>query len=127
MSVLLSTRLPPIAGGAVAVVLFGLSWIAGILVNVADFLQLDALARSLEAARYVLPLDGLWRGTEFALEPQAVLLLVATGGQSRAARIVENSPFYAPNGPPIGFLLYVVGWTVAILALAVISFRRREI
>jgi ABC-2 type transport system permease protein len=127
VSVLLSTRLPPIAGGAVAVVLFGLSWLTGILVNVAGFLQLDGLARSLEAARYLLPLDGLWRGTEFALEPQAILLLVGAGGDSRAARIVENSPFYAPSGPPPAFILYVVLWTVVILALGIASFRRREI
>ena len=127
VSVLLSTRLPPIAGGAVAVVLFGLSWIAGVLVNVASFLQLDALARSLEAARYLLPLDGLWRGTEFALEPQAILLLVAAGGDSRAARIVENSPFFAATGPPPGFLAYVALWTVVVLAVAIVSFRRREI
>lgn len=127
VSVLLSTRLPPIAGGAVAVVLFGLSWITGILVNVADFLDLDPLARSLEGARYLLPLDGLWRGTEFALEPQAILLLVQAGGQSRAARIVENSPFYAASGPPPSFMLYVALWTVVVLALAIVSFRRREI
>jgi ABC-type transport system involved in multi-copper enzyme maturation permease subunit len=127
VSVLLSTRLPPIAGGAVAVVLFGLSWITGILVNVADFLNLDALARTLEGARYLLPLDGLWRGTEFALEPQAILLLVQSGGESRAARIVANSPFYAASGPPPSFMLYVALWTVVVLSLAIVSFRRREI
>jgi len=127
VSVLLSTRLPPIAGGAVAVVLFGLSWITGILVNVADFLNLDALARSLEGARYLLPLDGLWRGTEFALEPQAILLLVQAGGESRAARIVANSPFYAASGPPPSFMLYVALWTVVVLSLAIVSFRSREI
>ena len=127
VSVLLSTRLPPIAGGAVAVVLFGLSWIAGILVNLASFLQLDTLATSLAAARYLLPLDGLWRGTEFALEPQAILLLVQAGGDSRAARIVANSPFYAASGPPPGFVAYVVLWTVVVLAVAIVSFRRREI
>ncbi len=127
VAVLLSTRLPPIAGGAVAVVLFGLSWIAGILVNVAGFLGLDVLARSLEGARYLLPLDGLWRGTEFALEPQAILLLVESGGDSRAARIVANSPFYAASGPPPAFMLYVALWTVVVLSLAIVSFRRREI
>ena len=95
--------------------------------NVASFLQLDALAKSLEAARYLLPLDGLWRGTEFALEPQAILLLVNAGGDSRAARIVANSPFYAASGPPPEFVLYVVFWTVVVLSLAVVSFRRREI
>ena len=95
--------------------------------NVADFLGLQALATSLEGARYLLPLDGLWRGTEFALEPQAILLLVQAGGDSRAARIVANSPFYAASGPPPAFMLYVALWTVAVLSLAIVSFRRREI
>jgi ABC-type transport system involved in multi-copper enzyme maturation permease subunit len=126
VALLLSTRLPPIAGGAVAVVLFGLSWIAGVLVNIASFLQLDSLARTLDLARYLLPLDGLWRGTVFALEPQAILLLAAgTGG--RAQRIVTNSPFYAASGPPPGFLAFVALWTVIVLSVAIVSFRRREI
>jgi len=127
VAVLLSTRLPPIAGGAVAVVLFGLSWIAGILGNVASLFQLDALAGTLDLARYLLPLDGLWRGTEFALEPQAILLLANAGGDSRAVRIVANSPFFASSGPPASFVLYVIGWTVVVLGLAIVSFRRREI
>ena len=31
LTVLLSTRLPPIAGGAIAVVAYGLAWMAGVL------------------------------------------------------------------------------------------------
>lgn len=126
VALLLSTRLPPIAGGAVAVVLYGLSWIAGVLVNVANFLQLEALAKTLDLARYLLPLDGLWRGTVYALEPQAILLAASAAG-GRAGRIVTNSPFYAASGPPPGFVVFVVGWTVVVLALAAVSFRRREI
>ena len=125
VAILLSTRLPPIAGGAVAVVLFGLSWMAGVLVNLATFLQLDELAGTLNAARYLLPLDGLWRGTVFALEPQAILL--AAAASPRATRIVTNSPFYSASGPPPEFVLFVVFWTVAVLSLAIVSFRRREI
>lgn len=126
IAMLLSTRLPPIAGGAVAVVLYGLSWIAGVLVNVAQFLQLDALAKTLDLARYLVPLDGLWRGTVFALEPQAIVLAASSAG-GRASRIVTNSPFYAASGPPPGFMVFVVLWTAVVLALAVASFRRREI
>jgi ABC-type transport system involved in multi-copper enzyme maturation permease subunit len=126
IAVLLSVRLPPIAGGAVAVVLFGLSWIAGVLVNIAGLLQLDSLARSLDLARYLLPLDGLWRGTVFALEPPAILL-AASGAGGRAQRIVTNSPFYASSGPSTEFIVYVALWTVVVLALAIVSFRRREI
>jgi ABC-type transport system involved in multi-copper enzyme maturation permease subunit len=125
VAVLLSTRLPPIAGGAIAVVLFGLSWIAGVLVNLARYLELDELAGTLSLARFLLPLDGLWRGTVFALEPQAIL--IAAGASPRAQRIVTNSPFYASSGPPPEFLVFVAFWTIVVLSLAIVSFRCREI
>jgi ABC-type transport system involved in multi-copper enzyme maturation permease subunit len=125
VAILLSTRLPAIAGGAVAVVLFGLSWMSGVLANFASVLGLDSVATTLQAARYVLPLDGLWHGTVFALEPQAILL--AAAGTERATRIVTNSPFYSASGPPSAYLGYVAIWLVVVLALAAWSFGRREI
>ena len=119
--------LPPIAGGAVAVVLFGLSWIAGVLANVAGFLGLDVLARSLEGARYLLPLDGLWRGT--VLRPRAAGDPPAGRERWRFAGRpdVANSPFFAASGPPPTFMLLSVLWIVVVLSLAIVSFRRREI
>jgi len=125
VAVLLSTRLPSIAGGAVAVVLFGLSWMAGVLANIASVLGLDSLAGTAQAARYLVPLDGLWRGTVFALEPQAVRIV--TGGSSRAARLAANNPFFSASGVEVPFLIYVGLWIALVLALAIVSFRRREI
>ena len=125
VAVLLSTRLPSIAGGAVAVVLFGLSWMAGVLANIASVLGLDSLAGTAQAARYLIPLDGLWRGTVFALEPQAVRIV--TGGSSRAARLAANNPFFSATGVEVPFLIYVGLWIALVLALAIVSFRRREI
>ena len=126
VAIFLSTRLPSIAGGAVAVVLFGLSWMAGVLANIATVLGLDSLASTAQAARYLIPLDGLWRGTVFALEPQ-VVRAVASGGGSRVARLAANNPFYAASGPDAPFVIFVGLWLVLVLALAVASFRRREI
>lgn len=125
VAVLLSTRLPSIAGGAVAVVLFGLSWMAGVLANIASVLGLDSLAGTAQAARYLVPLDGLWRGTVFALEPQAVRIV--TGGSSRAARLAANNPFFSATGVEVPFLIFVGVWIVFVLGLAIVSFRRREI
>ena len=126
IALLMSTRLPAIAAGAVAVVLFGLSWVAGVLANVASALGLDSLAQTAQASRYILPLDGLWRGTVFALEPPAAIF-VATGVDARASRIATSSPFFAASGPEPVFLVYVGVWILAVLALAAVSFRRREI
>jgi ABC-type transport system involved in multi-copper enzyme maturation permease subunit len=126
IAVLLSTRLPTIAGGAVAVVLFGVSWISGVMGSVAGVLGLDALARTVEASRFVVPLDGLWKGAVYALEPPAFIFLATSAGE-RAARVAANNPFYASAPPPPGFLLYVGAWLVVMLGLAAWSFGRREI
>ncbi len=126
IALLLSTRLPTIAGGAVAVVLFGVSWISGVMGGVAGVFGLDALARTVEASRFVVPLDGLWKGAVYALEPPAFILLATSAGE-RAARVAANNPFYASAPPSTGFLLYVGAWLVVVLALASWSFARREI
>ena len=93
VSVLLSTRLPPIAGGAVAVVLFGLSWIAGILVNVAGFLGLD-VAGQVTGGR-PLPAPARWPLAGDRVRPRAAgdpaagpepAAIRAPPGSSRTAR-----------------------------------------
>jgi len=126
IAMLLSTRLPTIAGGAVAVVLFGVSWISGVMGSIAGVLGLDALARTVEATRFVVPLDGLWKGAVYALEPPAFILLATSAGE-RAARVAANNPFYAAAPPAPVFLVYVGAWLALVLGLAAWSFARREI
>jgi ABC-type transport system involved in multi-copper enzyme maturation permease subunit len=126
IAVLLSTRLPTIAGGAVAVVLFGVSWISGVMGSIAGLLGLEALARTAEAGRFLVPLDGLWKGAVYALEPPALILLATSAGE-RAARVAANNPFYASAPPAPAYLLYVGAWLAIVLGLAAWSFARREI
>ncbi len=123
IALLLSTRLPTIAGGAVAVVLFGVSWMTGVLATVATALGLDDVAGTIETSRLIVPLDGLWRGTIFALEPSAALVILSGGGSNLATR----GPFYATTGPEPAFLAYVAIWLAAVLGLAIFSFGRREV
>jgi len=126
IAMLLSTRLPTIAGGAIAVVLFGASWISGVMGGIAGVLGLDALARTVEATRFIVPLDGLWKGAVYALEPPAFILLATSAGE-RAARVAANNPFYAATPPAPAFLLYAGIWVAIVLGLAAWSFARREI
>ncbi len=123
IALLLSTRLPTIAGGAVAVVLFGVSWMTGVLATVATALGLEDVAATIETSRLIVPLDGLWRGTIFALEPSAALVILSGGGSNLANR----GPFYAVTGPEPAFLAYVAIWLAAVLGLAIFSFGRREV
>ena len=99
---------------------------SGVMGSIAGVLGLDALARTVEATRFVVPLDGLWKGAVYALEPPAFILLATSAGE-RAARVAANNPFYAAAPPAPVFLVYVGAWLALVLGLAAWSFARREI
>ena len=122
-AMLLSTRLPAIASGAVCVVLFGLGWMAGVFAGVGRFFDAGPLVTVAEASRWLLPSDGLWRGTIYALEPAVVLAGIAGVGGPRAAA----NPFFAPTPPPTEFMLWSLVWVALILGLATFSLSRRDL
>jgi ABC-type transport system involved in multi-copper enzyme maturation permease subunit len=120
-ALLLSTRLSGMVGGVIALVLFGIAWIGGIVGGIGAAFDNAAITHVGTATRLILPTDGLWRGAVYALEPQAVL---ATGAQAGPA--VAANPFIALAPPPLAFELYAFGWVALVLGLAVYSFRARE-
>ena len=119
----LGTRLPSIAAGAVTVVLFGLGWFAGVLGNVAVAFGAAPLAGVGDAARILLPADGLWRGVIYGLEPPVVLLVVA----GRNATAMQANPFFASSPPPLAFIAWSVAWVLLVLGAGIVLFRRREL
>ena len=119
----IGTRLPAIAAGAVTVVLFGLGWFAGVLGNVAVAFGAAPLAGIGDAARILLPSDGLWRGVIFGLEPPVVLLAAA----GRNATAMQANPFFASAPPPAAFLAWSVAWVMLVLAAGIVLLRRREL
>lgn len=119
LAVLLSTRLSGMVGGVIALVLFGIAWIGGIVGGIGVAFDNAGITHVGTATRLILPTDGLWRGAVYALEPQA--LVAAQAGPVTAA-----NPFYAGSAAPLAFELYVVGWLAAVFALAVYSFHARE-
>ncbi|HEY8806906.1 MAG TPA: ABC transporter permease subunit [Candidatus Limnocylindria bacterium] len=121
LALLLSTRLSGMVGGVIALVLFGIAWIGGIVGGIGSAFDNPAITHVGTATKLILPTDGLWRGAVFALEPQAVLATGAQAGPAAAA-----NPFYAAAAAPLSFELYVVGWVALVLALAVYSFHTRE-
>jgi ABC-type transport system involved in multi-copper enzyme maturation permease subunit len=122
-AMLLSTRLPAIAGGAICVVLFGLGWMAGVFAGVGKVFDAGPLVAAAEASRWILPSDGLWRGTIYALEPSVVIAGVA----GRAGPASEANPFFASSPPPTSFLLWSAAWVVIVLALTAWSLSRRDV
>jgi len=123
LALMLGTRLPSIAAGAITVVLFGLGWFAGVLGNIAIAFHAGALAGAMDLVRVLLPTDGLWRGVVFGLEPPLVLLLSA----GRNAQVLEANPFFASTPPPLPFVLWSLAWIALVLGAGVALFRRREL
>lgn len=122
-ALLLSTRLPAIAGGAISVVAFGLAWMMGVLGGVGAFFGVDVLARAAGAVRVLFPTDMLWRGVVFSLEPPVLLALLA----GRQDRMLAANPFYAAAPPSLPEIAWVCAWLALALGLAIVSFRRREV
>lgn len=121
LTVLLSTRLPPIAGGAIAVVAYGLAWMAGVLGKIGLAIGTTSLVTVSDAVRFILPTDAMWQGVVFGLEPSLVINSV---GNEAVAR---SSPFFAAAPPSIAIVAWAGIWLVLVLVLAINQLRRREL
>jgi ABC-2 type transport system permease protein len=123
LALVLSTRLPAIAAGAICVVVFGLGWMAGVFAGIGRFFDAAPLVTAAEASRWLLPSDGLWRGAIFGLEPPAVVF-AAVG---RGGPVANANPFFAASPPPPEFLAWSAVWVALVLGLAVLALARRDL
>jgi ABC-type transport system involved in multi-copper enzyme maturation permease subunit len=121
LALVLGTRLPGIASGAIVVVVYGLAWIAGVLGAVGAFFDTPALVQAAETSRLVVPIDGLWRGAVYSLEPPVVVSVVT--GETR----FQGNPFFASAPPTLPFLAWTAAWIIGVLAVGIWLLRRREI
>ena len=121
LALLLSTRLSGMVGGVVALVLFGIAWIGGIVGGIGAAFDNATIMHVGTATKLILPTDGLWRGAVFALEPRSFIAASSQAGPASAA-----NPFFATAAAPLSFELYVIGWVGLVLGLAVYSFHARE-
>ena len=123
LTLALGSVLPSIAAGAIAVVGFGLGWMAGVLAGVAAAFGVELLGQAAEISRWIFPSDGLWRGVVYGLEPPLVVLL-ATGNLPRFA---AANPFYATAPPPLPFVIWSVVWVALVLGASSWWFERRDL
>ena len=123
LTLALGSVLPSIAAGAIAVVGFGLGWMAGVLAGVAAAFGVELLGQAAEISRWIFPSDGLWRGVVYGLEPPLVVLL-ATGNLPRFA---DANPFYATAPPPLPFVIWSVVWVALVLGASSWWFERRDL
>lgn len=122
LTIALSTRMTAVTAGIVAMLLFGLGWLAGVVGGLGLAFDDSATVLIGSVAHYVLPTDGLWRGAIFSLEPATVIIGGAAAGPQFAA-----FPFFAGEPPPLLYLGWCVAWVLGMLALAVVSFDRRDL
>ena len=122
LGLVLSTRLPGITAGVIALVAWLMGWIAGVVGDIGTGLQNQALENVGIISHILLPSDGLWRGAIYAMEPDTYLAALRAAGTFGRA-----NPFAAVDPPPTEFLLWVVVWFAVVLAMSIWSFRTREI
>ncbi len=123
LTLALGSVLPSIAAGAIAVVAFGLGWMAGVMAGVAAALGVTGLGTAVEISHWLLPSDGLWRGVIYGLEPPLVVLIAA----GRAPGLVEANPFYAASPPSLVFVAWSLAWIGLVLGAASWWFDRRDL
>ncbi len=123
LTLALGSVLPSIAAGAIAVVAFGLGWMAGVMAGVAAALGVAGLGTVAEVSRWLLPTDGLWRGVVYGLEPPLVVLIAA----GRAPELADANPFYAAAPPPLPFVVWSIAWIAIVLTVATWAFERRDL
>ena len=123
LAVLLSTRLGVVTGGSIAVVLYGINWVMGVVGQAGAILGNDAIRTAGTISRIVMPTDVAWRGAMASLEPPAALL----SSLGRTSVIFAVNPFYAAASPPPDQLAYAVVWIAVGLSLAIALFSRREL
>jgi ABC-type transport system involved in multi-copper enzyme maturation permease subunit len=121
-ALMLSTRLAGMVGGVIAAVLFGIAWLGGIVGGVGAAFNNTTITNVGTLTKLILPTDGLWRGGVWSLEPSIVI-----AAQQQVGPAVAANPFFAAEPPPAAYVIWAIAWIAAILALAIWSFRSREI
>lgn len=119
LALLFSTRLAPMTGGIIAIVLFGLAWIAGIAEALGAAFDNQAIINAGAVVGLLVPTDGLWRGAVYNLEPAAMAAI----GSDWA----RNNPFGVSAAPTMPYLVWAAGWLAVALGLAVLRFARRDL
>ena len=121
LGILFSTRLPSMMGGIIALVFFGLAWMGGIAYGIGVAFESDVVRNIGFASSVILPTDVLWRGALYNREPTALL------NEAGMSRMLSANPFMTMTPPSPGFLLWSAVWVIGLLALAVLSYERREV
>ena len=121
LSLLASTRWPPLAVGMSIVILYGVAWIAGIIGVIGQALSNSAATTIGTVASLIIPTDGLWRGALYCFEPLAIVL-----GTQAVRNNPGNAPFLVFAPPTPAYVIWSALWIVAMLLLGIRIFSNRD-
>ena len=120
LATLLATAVSPMASGVVAIGLFGVAWVAGVVGGVGQGLDHEGVARVGTVSRVLLPTDGLWRGAMHGFQDPAAILQL--GGPD-----AEAFPFLSVAPLTPAYLAWATVWVALVWGLAAASFLRKDL
>jgi ABC-type transport system involved in multi-copper enzyme maturation permease subunit len=123
LALALSTRIASVAGGSIAVVGYGLAWMAGVMGGLGEVFHIGVLSTAGTIAHLLLPSDLLWKGAAAALTPSGDVL--NAGGLASPA--LYKFSFLSGSYPEPLWLAWCALWVAGMLAIATWSLRKREI
>lgn len=122
LAIALSTRFAGMVGGVIALIIWGVAWIGGIVGGVGTVLGNTTAQHVGTATRLLLPTDGMWRGAIWSLEPASIVATFRAAGTAAA-----GNPFFAADPPEPLYIAWTLAWIALCLAAAVWLFERREV
>ena len=118
ISLLGSTVLGTTANGIAIFMVFATGLAAGLLGQIGDALDVDGLTTASSIISWIVPFEALYQNGLHALTSDI-------GGA--AGVIVQLGPFGGANGVGAAIWPWAVAWSTAVLALAALAFRRRDL
>ena len=121
LALLGSIALGTTANGIGILMVFGAGLLAGLLGSIGDALDSGTLSDVANVASWALPFEGLYRDALFQLVADAG----SRGGVTGA--LVQLGPLGGSHDNPALFPLFCVAYAMAVGALALLAFRRRDL
>ncbi len=118
ISLLGSTLLGTTANGIAIFMVFATGLAAGLLGQIGEALEVDGLTTASSIISWIVPFEALYQNGLHALTSDI-------GGVTGV--VVELGPFGGANDVSAGIWPWAVAWSTAVLALAALAFRRRDL
>ena len=118
VSLLGSTLLSTTANGIAIFMVFATGLAAGLLGQIGDGLDVDALTTASSIISWIVPFEALYQNGLHALTADI-------GGATGV--IVQLGPFGGASSVGAAIWPWAVAWSAAVMALAALAFRRRDL